>query len=256
MKPNPSREAIQEKEYIIPYHYLDLAIDIYKDLWFISRRCLLEVIKRILKKELGDLKDKWILDAGCGDGRFCYEMRNEGANLIGVDFSYRAIQFAKIFCPKAKFFHQDLRSLRLPYKFDAIVLLEVLEHIPPSDVSIVLKNLHDVLKDTGVLIISVPTTNAAVPLKHYQHFTKSTLTELLRKNNFKVREIIGYYKSGWLDFIFSLLKNICYFFYPLLHLNPKIRKRVFSALENFFKRNLEICDPNDSKWLISICLKK
>lgn len=131
----------QEDEYNFPYHYLDLKDGIYK-LTNIEYYCNLEIIKTFIKPFNGQL----ILDAGCGDGRFSYALRKENVKIVGIDFSEPAILFARAFNPNLDFFVQDLEHLHFPYQFDYVILTEVIEHLIPEKIPIILRNIARVLK--------------------------------------------------------------------------------------------------------------
>lgn len=168
------KQQIQEQAYAFPYHYLNLVVPEHRlvhDFLFLSR---LEAITRSIRS----LRKKAVLDAGCGDGRLLYEFKKKGfTRLTGVDFSEAALRFARAFVPDATFYRQDLTTLSLSERFDAIVLAETLEHIPPKSVPAVLKRLRNHLKPHGRLIITVPSTRLPTSPKHYRHFTPETLTE-------------------------------------------------------------------------------
>ena len=51
--------------------------------------------QKIVFEELGNLKDKKILDLGCGVGRYSYEAATKGAQVIDIDISPKAIEIAK-----------------------------------------------------------------------------------------------------------------------------------------------------------------
>jgi SAM-dependent methyltransferase len=46
-------------------------------------------------KQIGDVADKRVLDAGCGEGRFARMLAERGANVTAFDFSPRMIELAK-----------------------------------------------------------------------------------------------------------------------------------------------------------------
>ena len=65
MKKLTKKQIVQEQEYSFPYHYADLKSEEDRYLNFI------EYLNRLkfVRKSLGNIKSKKILDAGCGDGR-------------------------------------------------------------------------------------------------------------------------------------------------------------------------------------------
>lgn len=247
---NLTRKQLQEREYNFPYHYLDLNGDEYKLIRNIEYLSYLKIVKSLLKPFTGQL----ILDAGCGDGRFCYELKNEKAKIIGVDFSEKAIKFAKVFNPNVKFLVQDLKSLNLSYKFDYIVLIETLEHFKPKEMVHILKNLFNVLKNGGKLVITIPSKNLPITKKHFQHFSEDSLRKIL-KNNFKILRIIGHSKNNFHKKIFSILKKIALLIFPFRNKIKSINY-FYRFLKSYYNKHLEIGSPRKCDRLIVVCKRK
>lgn len=132
-----------------------------------------------------------ILDAGCGDGRFLYDLRHADAELFGVDYSEAAIRFARAFNPQATFWVQSLTEMDLDRTFDQIVCLETIEHLPPDLVPAAVDRLADHLAPTGRLVVSVPSDLYPPGRKHYQHFSVESLTRALSPR-FEVEKVTGY----------------------------------------------------------------
>jgi len=166
---------IQENQYIFPYHYLSLHDELYRRFIHKHYLSLLALIRELADIKPGDN----ILDAGCGDGRFCYEIRNDNANVTGIDYSDRAIAFAKAFAPECIFQCEDLATC-VTRPFDKVVNIEVMEHIPPEALNSFAKSLSSCVKLDGLLIISVPSYKMPVTKKHYQHFTPEEVINIFR----------------------------------------------------------------------------
>jgi len=182
-------EALQEREYFFPYHYLDLLPRYaYR---FASTRSYRRIVRGIVIAGGARV----VLDAGCGDGRFCYELSGDGLAVTGVDCSQRALGFARIFCPQARFELCDLTKDSPAGNFDTIVLMEVLEHFDPPKIERVLTNLQSCLADEGRFIVTVPSTRCRLIPKHYQHFTPESLTDAL-SGHFDVVSILGHLRTG------------------------------------------------------------
>lgn len=169
------QHQIQESQYVFPYHYLSLYDDFYRQFAHKHYISLLQLVRELIEIKPGDS----ILDAGCGDGRFCYEIRNDNANITGIDYSAQAIAFAQAFAPECSFLIADMTTFK-SQPFDKVVSIEVMEHIPPSEVKNFAKNLTACVKPGGLLVISVPSSKMPVTKKHYQHFSPKDMFEIFK----------------------------------------------------------------------------
>lgn len=97
------------------------------------------------------------LDFGCGDGRFLRALKAKGIRcLVGVDVSRRTVERAQKASGGLEITH-IARAVPLPFPdatFSSITLMDVLEHVDEQDE--LLDELHRVLSDDGVLIVTVP----------------------------------------------------------------------------------------------------
>ena len=104
-----------------------------------------------------------ILDLGCGIGWSTREFgrRFREAQVVGIDLSPELVKLAQRLTtePNVRYLAQDITesSLTLGEKFDAIVLLDVYEHIPVEERAGVHLALRDVLEPHGVVILTCPT---------------------------------------------------------------------------------------------------
>ena len=246
-------QKIQEGGYFFPYHYLDLRSDEHRLILHVEYVSRLKTVKDLLRPFHGQL----ILDAGCGDGRFCYEMRGESVRMIGTDYSDKSLAFARLFNPQTEFYRQDLKNLNLPYQFDAVVLIETLEHIPPADIPIVLESLARVLTPGGKLIITVPSVNIplAIVKKHYQHFSKNSLINTV-KDHFKVLECFGHsrVRGGYGRKLFSALRKMSMVFYPFRR-DFHFVYGIFDYLNNYYEKHFAIGKPEECNGIIAVCVK-
>ena len=194
---------MQEQTYVIPTH------------WFVdprTRRGRQKYGRRRMLFDLvpGSLAGKRVLDYGCGDGWITHALVERGAAVDGVDFSERALAFARILVPGATFATNDGTALPFPdHTFDFIFFLEVLEHVPPANVPMVLAELRRVLKPEGALILSVPSMCLDVRRfrAHFRHFTPHTLAETLAPI-FRCEEMRGQDDRGWwVTFLSTCVEN-------------------------------------------------
>jgi 2-polyprenyl-3-methyl-5-hydroxy-6-metoxy-1,4-benzoquinol methylase len=175
-------QQIQEAIYTYPYHYIAQCQNgrfsqVQYWPWGFIYLGVIDVVYDQLKR----LSFDSLIDVGCGDGRFLREMakRYPNVKLLGIDYSERAIQFAKSMNPSLNFKTSNIISEPLRDRFDVATSIEVLEHIPPEQVPCFLEAIANILHQDGSFVLTVPHTNKKVPAKHYQHFTSNHLRELL-----------------------------------------------------------------------------
>ena len=115
---------------------------------------------QLIKSSKKNLRNFNILDLGCGGGLICEPLARLGANITGIDFVKQNIITAKKHAKESgldiKYFHQNMNNIKLNKKYDAILILEVLEHI--ENWKIIL-NVKKLLKPKGKIIISTINRN-------------------------------------------------------------------------------------------------
>jgi 2-polyprenyl-6-hydroxyphenyl methylase/3-demethylubiquinone-9 3-methyltransferase len=97
---------------------------------------------------LEPLRGRRVLDLGCGKGRFASKLRDQGASVVGLDLS------AAMLAGATGIDRVRGSARRLPFAdgaFDAVVAVEVFEHLP--DLDAVLAEARRVLRPSGVLAI-------------------------------------------------------------------------------------------------------
>jgi SAM-dependent methyltransferase len=101
---------------------------------------------------LGPLDGRRILDLGCGKGRFSRILADRGASVVGLDVSAAMLAGAReagLDCVRAS-------AARLPFRaecFDAVIAVEVFEHLEPRVVNEVCEELRRVLLPGGVFVL-------------------------------------------------------------------------------------------------------
>jgi 2-polyprenyl-3-methyl-5-hydroxy-6-metoxy-1,4-benzoquinol methylase len=151
-----------------------------------------------------------ILDAGCGNGAFTTEMHRRGFNVVGMDLEPSGIEQARKQCPGVRFevasVYDDIGTL-FGERFDAVVTLEVLEHL--YDPKLFTRRVFDCLKPGGMFILTTPyhgyLKNVALALSgnldahftalwdggHIKFWSRRTLTTMLEEAGLAVEYFAG-----------------------------------------------------------------
>ncbi len=239
-----SKEQLeQEKEYKIPYHHL-LKKGELRGIEYFS---YLDIIIRLLK----EYNPEKILDVGCGDGRVAKELNKHFKNIVGVDYSRRAISFAKRFSPNVPFGVIDFTKEINKYKskFGAVVCVEVLEHIQPQKLGMFVDNISKTLKKEGVVIVTTPTTNLKLQQKHHQHFNEKKLDYLFSKSFIKKKVI--YHSNKFTNLIFFIFRGV----FTNRFYDIKI-KPINLTISKFYRLFVEKANESNGQRIIYVCEKK
>lgn len=154
-----------------------------------------------------------VLDIGCAFGFLLKRLKNDFAELHGVDISGYAVERAKKEVPSADIRRVNMDTDGLPYSdeyFDLIVALDVLEHTNSIE-----KNLNTIvskMKKGSHLIITVP-INDSWAGKIFRFFDRdaSHRSVLSREEIFKIIERTGLTlleKNYFLNLMFFKLRHI------------------------------------------------
>ena len=160
------------------------------------------------------IKNKIVLDFGCGNGDFLYKSQNILKKGIGIDLGFAGKKHSDN--KKINFLKKINQVNDLDFKFDSIFLFHVFEHLEnPIEV---LTQLQSKLKKNGNLIIEVPHANnlllKKLAIKSFINFTlwsehlilhtKKSLKCFLEKAGFKKNRIFFYQRYnlnnniGWM----------------------------------------------------------
>ncbi|MBN1981985.1 MAG: class I SAM-dependent methyltransferase [Chitinivibrionales bacterium] len=162
------------------------------------------------------VKQRKLLDIGCGDGSFLKYMSDQGWDVAGVEInpeSARQYQFP-IFPRVEELLHQKEKV-----NFDCITLWHSFEHLPYPIPT--LAAIKQILTPQGVLIISIPVISsfqarlfrshwlhADVP-RHVFHYSENGFQNLLKTHGFKVRALyhreFEYDLFGWIQSFLTMV---------------------------------------------------
>lgn len=133
---------------------------------------------------------KKLLDIGIGHGWIEEIISKKDIKIYGIDISEETIKnLNRNF--EGEYIVQSVYEMTFPKSyFDTILILEVLEHIPPSRVLIVLRDIKKLLKKNGTLIVSVPVNERLElmrenPNGHVRDYSKELIKAELEISGFK-----------------------------------------------------------------------
>lgn len=137
--------------------------------------------KKLIVKEVDQLKGNSILDVGCEAGRILLSLNTTGQErLVGLDIANNALKKAKNRA-MGNFYDYILADARaLPVKqsaFDIAICSHILEHVPDSER--IVEELRNILKPDGSAVVNVP--NEQFTLKIKSLIKKLKLRALLGK---------------------------------------------------------------------------
>lgn len=226
-----SKQILQDDDYSFPYHYIPQFDQCYSHtyswpwgLYYVSAmEYVLEQVKRLNPTSVADI--------GTGDGRLVRELSKmlPKVQVVGVDYSQRAIGLARALNPTLDYRCLDITADSLGETFDVLTLIEVFEHIPPNFGGAFVAALRPLIRDDGYLLVTVPHENIPVSAKHFQHFSAEKLLSYF-ESHFVLEETVFLDKrSPAVKLIRKILENK---YFILVHWG--IRNRLYRMYKHFF----------------------
>jgi 2-polyprenyl-3-methyl-5-hydroxy-6-metoxy-1,4-benzoquinol methylase len=189
------------------------------------------------------VKNRVVLDAGCGTGYGAHYLSHASKEIIGIDISESALRYARTHFLKKnlKFEVSDLTGLTFENTtFDVVCCFDVIEHI--EDYKKAIQEIYRVLKSDGLFIISTPnkkifSDNQPIPPNphHIREFYLSDFQGILR-SYFDDVNTYGQKESAKVEKVFqgNMLTRL------LSYLNiSKIKKLLPSGLRHKIARFLK-----------------
>lgn len=145
-----------------------------------------------------DIKNKIILDLGCGFGWFEYHLGYMAKKVIGIDKSENDLRTAKKNIKNKNIKFVVGNALEIPIKdkkIDTVLASEVMEHMPKNTEDKFFKEINRVLKQNGILYLTTPFKSfwsvifdPAWWIIQHKHYSLKKLDLLGRKNGFKIKK--------------------------------------------------------------------
>jgi len=162
-------------------------------------------IKRMLKELKIEIKDKRILDLGCGRGRWLQFYGERGGKVVGIDLSEEAVQF----CKKKGFRAIKGNVTNLPFpseSFDIVNSITVLHHLNYNDQKVAGEEIRRVLVPGGIAILLECTYNDPSP----HMFGRTTQSWQTLFSNFELLYLEAHYYCSLIRIFWKipLLRNI------------------------------------------------
>jgi 2-polyprenyl-6-hydroxyphenyl methylase/3-demethylubiquinone-9 3-methyltransferase len=107
---------------------------------------------------VGGLRDKRILDVGCGGGILTESMAERGASVTGIDLSEKALKVARLHLLEShwkvdyQLVSAENLAKNMAHAFDVVTCLEMLEHVP--DPASVISACASLVKPGGYIFFS------------------------------------------------------------------------------------------------------
>jgi 2-polyprenyl-3-methyl-5-hydroxy-6-metoxy-1,4-benzoquinol methylase len=185
------------------------------------------------------LKNKRVIEIGCGKGEYLSLMQSAGVNASGIEYSQESVDVClnEGLRVTKSFIENEYVNLKdKDESFDAFFIMNFFEHLP--DPNVVLRGIYNNLSEDGIGLIEVPNFDMILEKKlfsefmtdHLFYFTKETLCSTLERNGFEIIEC----KEVWYDYIISAVVrkrkklDISHFYEYQLKIQKEINNYIYS----------------------------
>lgn len=208
---------------------------------YLSNQAQIDIRKIITRKLLEDFSPTNILDLGCGNGSISTQFLTDSTRIVMVDLSEKMLSIAKAKIPpqwsaNVQFIQSDLASLRPFPRFDLVLCIGVLAHLP--SISKCIAAAASFLRTGGCCVLQITDHDYKVVnfLRFYSWLRKAG--EGYKTNDTTLPLIISNCRENGLEY----LQNINYA--PLL---PGMGVLPYATLFEYQKRSMQPA----FKWMCS-----
>lgn len=156
-----------------------------------------------------------VLDMGCGSGGMTAELLRRGCDVVSQDVSEAMVSMCRRYLEREGLPSGGVRlagvdDIRETAEFDAIVSLDVIEHI--EDDRRALAIMRRAIKDTGRLVLSVPALSRLYGPKdeqigHFRRYDRAPLVALIEESGFTVDSVRYWNVIGVLPVWLSVVRG-------------------------------------------------
>jgi SAM-dependent methyltransferase len=226
------KRSLQEGQYLFPYHHLPHFESDGRPLrsrrvgWGLEYLCY----QRHIAALVGALRPTSVLEVGCGDGRFIGDLYAPGCARMGMDISEPAIAFARRFYPDVEFTAASSIGSVPTRLHDAVVSIEVIEHIPDELEAVFVASLFAQARIGGHVVLSTPSTNVPLNRKHYRHYDEARLRATLDASGaaYRIRSVEHVVPHGLLLKAYMRLTSNRYWFLEWRWLNAIVWRHLWT----------------------------
>ena len=153
-----------------------------------------------------------VLELGCGEGFGTLMLAEGGNDVTGIDFDEAAVEHAQahIDIPNCRFLHGDILG-KTYGTFDAVVSMDVVEHIEKERENEYLETLVGNLEPHGIAVVGTPNETAS------RYASKGS--EIGHVNLFTADRLDAFLRAGFHNvFVFSMNDEVVHTgFHPMAH---------------------------------------
>lgn len=187
-----------------------------------------EFVDSVLKK----YKIKAFLELGCGSGHLANLLVKKGYKITGIDLHEEMLQIARMRLPEVEFIQQDIRSLKLNRKFDAIIAMgRMFTYMTTNqDVESSIRSIASCLNPNGIFLFD--NFSAVHFVKNFQENM-----EIIHEAEIGKRKIKRISKNAW-----NLKHGVTFNWHAKYFIEEKGKTREIedhSVLRAFFPEELE-----------------